>query len=270
MRKSCPAQVRGFTLVEVLVVIVIIGVLAAILFPVLAKSKLAAEKANCLNNSRQLALAAVMYEQDNNDRLFPYGYWSGLEYLTWWGDLQSGEPDHSFLFPYTKSGQIRACPSAIDLVNEPSFNYRMGYGMNFRLFFAYPPEPETGVFRTVSATEIDRPAETILCSDAARYDTSSHLLVSFPWLFGDGWNVHLQGRHLGEIANVTWLDGHASGNKLYFHTFPMGDGTNMISPDTLRANSLGDLLKFPPENPELPYMTIRDQYYYLLQKQPGT
>ena len=59
----------GFTLIELLVVIAVIAILAALLLPVLAKSKQKAQGIACLNNTKQLALAWVMYANDNHDRL---------------------------------------------------------------------------------------------------------------------------------------------------------------------------------------------------------
>ena len=60
---------RGFTLIELLVVIAIIAILAAMLLPALSKAKEKAQRANCMNNLKQLLLAHIMYGGDTNDRI---------------------------------------------------------------------------------------------------------------------------------------------------------------------------------------------------------
>src|SRR6516225_3007911 len=62
---------RGFTLIEVLVVIAIIGLLIALLLPAVQAAREAARRAQCTNNLKQIALAAHNYHDQNGG--FPMG-----------------------------------------------------------------------------------------------------------------------------------------------------------------------------------------------------
>ena len=62
----------AFTLIELLVVIAILGVLGALLLPALTRSKDSAQRIKCVNNQRQLGLAAQMYWDDNAGSCFRY------------------------------------------------------------------------------------------------------------------------------------------------------------------------------------------------------
>jgi prepilin-type N-terminal cleavage/methylation domain-containing protein/prepilin-type processing-associated H-X9-DG protein len=61
---------RGFTLIELLVVIAIIAVLIALLLPAVQAAREAARRAQCVNNLKQLALAASNYESANGCYMF--------------------------------------------------------------------------------------------------------------------------------------------------------------------------------------------------------
>src|SRR5262245_4264569 len=59
----------GFTVLELLLVVAVIGLLASLLLPTLSKCKQAGTGASCLNNARQLTLGWILYADDNSDRL---------------------------------------------------------------------------------------------------------------------------------------------------------------------------------------------------------
>ena len=60
---------RGFTLIELLVVVAVIAILASILLPTLQRSKERAQGVFCVNNTKQLVAAWILYADDHNQRL---------------------------------------------------------------------------------------------------------------------------------------------------------------------------------------------------------
>lgn len=63
----------GFTLIELLVVITIVAILAALLLPVIQRTKVRAEGTYCMNNNRQLCAAWLMYAQENRRLVNNFG-----------------------------------------------------------------------------------------------------------------------------------------------------------------------------------------------------
>ncbi len=97
-------KMTGFTLIELLVVIAIIAILAAILFPVFAKAREKARQTTCESNMKQIGLAVLQYNQDN-DEVMPsatYGNPSGCwTYYSW----------RFAIYPYIKATGVYTCPS---------------------------------------------------------------------------------------------------------------------------------------------------------------
>ena len=67
--KKYSQKINGFTLIELMVVIAIIGILAALLFPVLSWAKARAYRTQCVNNFKQLGAAMQMYTDEHSDQL---------------------------------------------------------------------------------------------------------------------------------------------------------------------------------------------------------
>ncbi len=97
----------GFTLIELLMVIAIIAILAAILFPVFAQAREKARAISCLSNTKELGLSVLMYVQDY-DEMFPKSH----------GNNGTGPPDFdrwstswaTVVQPYIKNFGVFRCP----------------------------------------------------------------------------------------------------------------------------------------------------------------
>ncbi len=111
---------KAFTLVELLTVIAIIAVLAAMLFPTFAQAKRAAKRAASLQNNREMALANLMYSSDYDDMIciMINGNWRSLKnvndgVLTMYGE-QRTDAWPLLVLPYIKSRGLFIDPSRGD------------------------------------------------------------------------------------------------------------------------------------------------------------
>lgn len=126
---------EAFTLIEMLVVITIIALLAAMLLPVLAQAKEAGKKINCLSNLKQLQLCWQMYTDDNAGALPPNdsieietkGTYMGQGQISWCEGDAATNADPTFiqaglLFPYNSSIAIYHCPADISAIVDANGN----------------------------------------------------------------------------------------------------------------------------------------------------
>jgi len=106
----------GFTLIELLVAVATIGILAALLLPVLGKAKIKAQRVNCLSNLRQLGMGWTMYYHDNNGVLVEsYGVNNSNAWVM--GSMQNSTEAvdanlirQGKLYPYVKNAGAYHCP----------------------------------------------------------------------------------------------------------------------------------------------------------------
>lgn len=102
-------KLNGFTLVEILVVLTIIGILVALLFPVMARVREKSRAATCVSNLKQIFVASQLYMQDNNEDLPPNAHaiinFADPSAANWKSNIIGS------MSPYIKSKQILFCPS---------------------------------------------------------------------------------------------------------------------------------------------------------------
>ena len=104
MKAANRPATRGFTLIELLVVIAIIAILASILFPVFSRARAKARQTSCLSNLKQLGLAEMMYNQDNDEQFT-------IATTSWTpGPADQGVTWDQALIPYMKNEEILVCP----------------------------------------------------------------------------------------------------------------------------------------------------------------
>lgn len=99
---------RGFSLIELLVVISIVAILAALLLPAVHLVRSSAQTAGCSSNLRQFGLAFGIYLNDN-DQTWPYSSWDGNWQPMTWTRLLGPYLDIDGTLP---NPRVAHCPSA--------------------------------------------------------------------------------------------------------------------------------------------------------------
>jgi prepilin-type processing-associated H-X9-DG protein len=152
------------------VVIAIIAILAAILFPVFARARENARRASCSSNLKQLGLGLLQYGQDYDEK-YPTAWmqnasrsepsdWGTGDYWYW----------QQMAYPYIKSAQVMRCPSNSAPVDNTAYVGSPlwgSYGANDRILTQ--PYPIGSVPRPLSFASVQSPANIYMIMDAGMY-----------------------------------------------------------------------------------------------------
>jgi prepilin-type N-terminal cleavage/methylation domain-containing protein/prepilin-type processing-associated H-X9-DG protein len=231
---------EAFTLIELLVVIAIIGILTALLLPVLGGSKATAKGAQCLNDHRQLVLAWTMYGHDNDDRL------PGLEEWVV-GNMQDPfdatnvsllvDPTQSTLARYIPTPQIYKCPGDMSrLVRSVSMNCRMntdnpltgpwlgGSGQSYQIFTKLQQIRNPADIYAILDERSDTINDSSLTVDMSNTGNSDGVGASDPYWIID----YPAGYHNGS-GRFSFADGHVEGHRWLESTLlaPLGQSHGM-------------------------------------------
>lgn len=234
---------KAFTLIELLVVISIIGLLMAIMVPVLAVARQQAISLLCKSNIRQLALSNIAYANENDGFFVPAAsdMWDKFGGMNRWHGKRNNEnepfdPLKGPLASYLGDGKVKKCPAQINFEEGQTWNQSFekgcgGYGYNMVYVGSrlWQRNYSTGLdawkkpyFQTTRISEIRSPDRTVMFADTAFFQNGSLIEYSFaePTFFVmNGYllqkyakpSIHF--RHAGR-TNIAWADGNITSRKI--------------------------------------------------------
>jgi prepilin-type processing-associated H-X9-DG protein/prepilin-type N-terminal cleavage/methylation domain-containing protein len=188
----------GFSLIEMIVVMAIVGVLAGLLVPALARARESARTTTCMNNLRRIGEAMTALQTDGSG-IMPDAYYAmtGADGSYDIALKSAGDTDQDTFFQLG-SVEMFACPNDDVPVKVPSLN-AAGRITGIPLSYAYNVALPL-LFQNVS--RVSDPADIV-----AFYDGDAHTVVG-PWDNAVGWADNtIRYRHAGG-ANFLFVDGH--------------------------------------------------------------
>ena len=225
---------RGFTLIELLVVIAIIAILAGMLLPALSRAKSKATGISCLNNEKQMMIAALSYATDFNDMWVLNGEGDTALNLnavpanrqaTVWSEGRDGnnlvdaasaailvDPRVSLLGPYLLAKGSFKCPAdKVRLVAGVKVYLPRNYGLNS--FIGWNGAAYSGQGDPGSAYTIFKKTSSVgAASDIFTFAEIHPESVCRPF-FGvnmtESFMYHVPANYHGTSANFAFTDGHA-------------------------------------------------------------
>jgi general secretion pathway protein G len=167
---------RAFSLVELMVVIAIVGILVAIIFPVVVGAKRRAKVSACLSNESQIGKAVLLYSNDNDD-LFPYAvdatdkYASDIwnSHLDWKAQIPTMLLLNDALAGYAPSPELFHCPAdtgytVLDNDFPTELSAQPSSFKAFGLSYVYRTEV---AFKHLSQSDLQSPTEFNLIADGS-------------------------------------------------------------------------------------------------------